>query len=283
MVLFDNHNHSQFSFDGKRASIEDGARAAYASGLGGLAFTDHCDFFVPPMKAAHENLVEEVFDVKAQQEEIVRVQELLDREAGLDGKSGIKILKGIEIGMHCEHHEDIRKKLSDNIFDQVIASVHYLDGIDPFYGGYYEDKDWKQAYGHYLETIFQEMTWLEDFDIMGHYDYVVRYAPYPVTSLRYRDFSDILDEMFRYIIHEGKALEINTKSYQNYNGREVTLDHEILRRYRDMGGEIISMGSDSHSPDRIGAGFNEFAAILKALGFRWTAHYESRRLVQLPL
>ena len=89
--------------------------------------------------------------------------------------------------------------------------------------------------------------------------------------------------MFRYIIHEGKALEINTKSYQNYNGREVTLDHEILRRYRDMGGEIISMGSDSHSPDRIGAGFNDFTAILKALGFRWTAHYESRRLVQLPL
>ena len=283
MVLFDNHNHSQFSFDGKKASIEDGARAASMSGLGGLAFTDHCDFFVPPMKAAYENLVAEVFDVTAQQKEIRRVQELLDTEVGHDGKSGLRILKGIEIGMHCEHHEDIRKKLSDHSFDQVIASVHYLDGTDPFYGGYYEDKDWKEAYGHYLETILQEMTWLEDFDIMGHYDYVVRYAPYPVSCLRYRDFSDVLDEMFRYIIHEGKALEINTKSYQNYNGREVTLDAEILKRYRDMGGEIISLGSDSHSPDRIGAGFNEYAARLKALGFRWTAHYESRRLVQLAL
>ena len=283
MVLFDNHNHSQFSFDGKKASIEDGARAALESGLGGLAFTDHCDFFVPPIKAAYENLVPEVFDVKAQQEEIERVQELLDAEAGLGGKNRIRILKGIEIGMHCDHHEDIRKKLSDSCFDQVIASVHYLDGTDPFYGGYYEDKDWKQAYGLYLETILKEMTWLEDFDIMGHFDYVVRYAPYPVTCLRYRDFSDILDEMFRYIIHEGKALEINTKSYQNYNGRDVTLDTEILRRYRDMGGEIISLGSDSHSPDRIGAAFNEHSVILKALGFRWTAHYESRRLIQLPL
>ena len=283
MVLFDNHNHSQFSFDGKKASIEDGARTALASGLGGLAFTDHCDFFVPPMKAAYENLVPEVFDVKAQQEEIGRVQGLLNADTSTDGKNGIRVLKGIEIGMHCDHHEDIRKKLSDSSFDQVIASVHYLDGTDPFYGGYYEDKDWKEAYGHYLETILQEMTWLEDFDIMGHYDYVVRYAPYPVSCLRYRDFSDVLDEMFRYIIHEGKALEINTKSYQRYNGREVTLDHEILRRYRDMGGEIISLGSDSHSPDRIGTGLKEYAALLKVLGFRWTAHYESRRLVQLAL
>lgn len=278
MVLFDNHNHSQFSFDGKRASIEDGARAAVTAGLGGVAFTDHCDFFVPEMKASYENLTSEVFDVRLQQEEINRVQEILE-----NGKTDLRILKGIEIGMHCDHHEDIRKTLSENSFDQVIASVHYLDGTDPFYGGYYEDKDWKQAYGHYLETIFHEMTWLKDFDIMGHYDYVVRYAPYPVTCLRYRDFSDVMDEIFKYLIHEGKALEINTKSYQDHKGRVVVLDSEVLKRYREMGGEIISLGSDSHSPDRIGEGFREYALLLKSLGFRWSAHYESRRLIQLPL
>jgi histidinol-phosphatase (PHP family) len=173
--------------------------------------------------------------------------------------------------------------LSDNSFDQVIASVHYLDGIDPFYGGYYEDKDWKTAYGHYLETIYKEMTWLGDFDIMGHFDYVVRYAPYPETCLRYRDFSDILDEMLRYLIHEGKALEINTKSYQDYKGRPVSLDTEVLERYRGMGGEIISLGSDSHDPSRVGHNFTYFGELFKSMGFRWTAHYEKRKLVQLPL
>ena len=276
MLLFDNHNHSQFSFDGKRSSIEGCAHEAISKGLSGIAFTDHCDFFVPAMKAQYENLVPEVFDVAPQQAEIDRVQ-------GLVGEGRLKILKGIEVGMHEDHHEDIRAMLSDNSFDQVIASVHYLDGIDPFYGGYYEDKDWKTAYGHYLETIYKEMTWLGDFDIMGHFDYVVRYAPYDRTSLMYRDFNDILDEMFRFLIQEGKALEINTKSYRNYKGRDITLDRNILDRYKELGGEIISLGSDSHRPEQSGTSFKEYVLLLKSLGFRWTAHYESRKLVQLPL
>ena len=275
MVLFDNHNHSQFSFDGQRTSVEASARAALSAGLGGICFSDHCDHYVPPMKASFEDLKPEYFDVAEQQAEIGRVQDLLGE--------GVKILKGIEIGMYEECHEQIRNVLSSNSFDQVLASVHYIQQTDPYYGGYYEGKDWKQAYGGYLETIYKEMAWLGDFDIMGHYDYIVRYAPYPVTSIRYRDFSDIFDEMFRYLIYEGKALEINTKSYEGHRGRIVELDHNVLLRYREMGGEIISLGSDSHEPTRVGAGFTFHAELLKSLGFRWTAHYEQRRLVQLPL
>ena len=281
MILFDNHNHSEFSFDGKRTSVEKSTLAAADAGLGGVAFTDHCDFFVPAMKAEYEQLVPETFDVNAQQAEIDRVQALIDGR--IEGERKFRILKGIEIGMHEDCHGEIRRTLGENSFDQVIASVHYLDGIDPFYGGYYEGKDWKEAYGHYLETIWKEMTWLKDFDIMGHFDYVVRYAPYSSTSLLYRDFSDILDEMFRYLIQEGKALEINTKSYQEYNGRLVTIDTEVLKRYRELGGEIVSFGSDSHDAHRIGHAIMEHALLLKSLGFRWSAHYESRRLVQLPL
>ena len=275
MVLFDNHNHSQFSFDGKRTSVEASARAAAEAGLGGICFTDHCDHYVPPMKASFENVVPEYFNVEEQQAEISRVQSLIGDRT--------RLLKGIEIGMYEECHEQIRKVLDENSFDQIIASVHYIEKTDPYYGGYYDGKDWKQAYGTYLETIYREMKWLEDFDIMGHYDYIVRYASYPVTSIRYRDFSDIFDEMFRYLIQEGKALEINTKSYEGHRGRMVELDNDVLLRYREMGGEIVSLGSDSHEPSRVGAGFTRHAEFLKAMGFRWTAHYESRRLVQLPL
>jgi histidinol-phosphatase (PHP family) len=275
MVLFDNHNHSQFSFDGKRTSVEASARAAAEAGLGGICFTDHCDHYVPPMKASFENVVPEYFNVEEQQAEISRVQSLIGDRT--------RLLKGIEIGMYEECHEQIRKVLNENSFDQIIASVHYIEKTDPYYGGYYDGKDWKQAYGTYLETIYREMKWLEDFDIMGHYDYIVRYASYPVTSIRYRDFSDIFDEMFRYLIQEGKALEINTKSYEGHRGRMVELDNDVLLRYREMGGEIVSLGSDSHEPSRVGAGFTRHAAFLKSLGFRWTAHYESRRLIQLPL
>ena len=227
------------------------------------------------MKASFENVVPEYFNVEEQQAEISRVQSLIGDRT--------RLLKGIEIGMYEECHEQIRKVLDENSFDQIIASVHYIEKTDPYYGGYYDGKDWKQAYGTYLETIYREMKWLEDFDIMGHYDYIVRYASYPVTSIRYRDFSDIFDEMFRYLIQEGKALEINTKSYEGHRGRMVELDNDVLLRYREMGGEIVSLGSDSHEPSRVGAGFTRHAAFLKSLGFRWTAHYESRRLIQLPL
>ena len=273
MALFDNHNHSQFSFDGKRATVEASAKTAAERGLGGICFSDHCDFFVPPMKADFEEIQKEWFDVKEQQEEIARVQTLVP----------VTILRGIEIGMHETCHEQIRKVLSENSFDQVLASVHYMGEVDPYYGGYYDGKDWKEAYGGYLETIFREMTWLEDFDIMGHFDYIVRYAPYPETSIRFRDFGDIFDEMFRYLIQEGKALEINTKSYVGHRGRQVELDLEVLRRYRELGGEIISLGSDSHEASRVGADFPQFASPLKSLGFRWTAHYEKRRLVQVGI
>lgn len=274
MRLYDNHNHSQFSFDGHRTSVEASSKAALEAGLEGICFTDHCDFYVPEMKADHEDRVPEEFDIKAQQAEI-------DRVAG--ELPGLKILKGIEVGMYCSCHEQIRKVLSENSFDQVIASVHYLDGTDPFWGGYYQGKTWKQAYGHYLETIWEEMTWLGDFDVMGHYDYVARYAPYPQASILYKDFSDILDAMLTYLSQEGKALEINTKSYQDYNGRTPVLDKNILLRYKELGGEIISLGSDSHDPSRPACRFTEYASLVKSLGFRYLAHFEKRQLVQIPL
>ena len=269
--LYDNHNHSQFSFDGKRTSVREAALQAKAKGLGGLCFTDHCDFFVPGVKAEKENLLREVFDVAPQQAEI---------RAAREDITGIGIFMGAEIGLYKDCHQQIRKFLSDNKFDQIIASVHYIDGIDPFYGGYYQGKDWKEAYGHYLETLYNEMVWLGDFDIMGHYDYVARYAPYPQTSILYKDFSDILDQMMKYLISEGKALEINTKSYQDYKGRTPVLDRDILTRYRELGGEIISLGSDSHDPFRVGDKFDFYVGYLKSLGYKYGAHFEGRRLVQ---
>ena len=90
--MFDNHNHSQFSFDGKRTSVEDSARAALSRGLSGIAFTDHCDFFIPEAKIKAGNLVSETFDIEAQQTEIDRVQAILDLEAGEKSGCGLKIL-----------------------------------------------------------------------------------------------------------------------------------------------------------------------------------------------
>lgn len=243
-------------------------------GLGGLCFTDHNDIYAPDYTISHNIHATDQLDIEAQQKEIDRVQELLPE---------IKILKGIEIGMHELCCEEARQLIKSNSFDQVICSIHYVGDTDPYFGGYYEGRDWKTAYGGYLETLCTEMKRLEDFDIMGHYDYIVRYWDYEQTDILYKDFSDIFDEMFRYLIENGKALEINTKSYQNFNGRQSSLDIDVLLRYKEMGGEIISFGSDSHDDFHVGLEFAKYVALARSLGFRWCAHYEKRKLVQLPL
>ena len=185
--------------------------------------------------------------------------------------------------MSEESREKAVELMSANSFDQIIASVHYLENSDPYYGGYFKGKDCRQAYGNYLETIYKEAVALKDFDIIGHYDYVARYAPYPQDSITYKEFGDIFDSIFRFLIENGKGLEINTKSCTGSKGRKTPIDLDVLIRYREMGGEIISLGSDSHSAIYVGEGFNEAAEMLRSLGFRWTSHYEKRQLVQLPL
>ncbi len=266
MKLYDNHNHSEFSHDGFRTTLEDSARSAASKGLSGICFTDHCDFNAEE----GEDATREVFDVDAQQKEIDRVRPLVP---------GIKILKGIEVGVNNMRRGQLAEILEKHDYDQVIASVHYLEGQDPFKGEYYIGKTWKEAYSGYLNYLYEEMLWLGDrFDIMGHYDYVVRYAPYQQTSILYRDFPDLLDPMLRLLAENGKALEINTKTYQDFSGRTPILDPDILKRYRELGGEIISLGSDSHVRDAVGFQFERFTEYIRSFGFRYTAHYENRKL-----
>lgn len=292
--FYDNHNHSQFSFDGGRTSVEKTVSVAIIQGLAGICFTDHCDFYVPPIKAEHERRVPEVFDVEARDSEINRVNALVrsgslpgvnaDENPGHPDYKDFRIFKGIEIGVQHSERDKIAAHLAKYSFDEVIASVHYLDQTDPFWGGYYVGKGWKEAYGHYLETLYEEIVWLGDrFDIMGHYDYVTRYAPYPQTSIYYRDFPDLLDTMLRFLAENGKALEVNTKTYQKLKGRTPVLDKNILLRYRELGGEIISLGSDSHDAERVGFRFDSTAEFIRQCGFRYLAHYEGRRLKMLPI
>jgi histidinol-phosphatase (PHP family) len=112
---------------------------------------------------------------------------------------------------------------------------------------------------------------------------VARYAPYSQDSITYKEFGDIFDCIFRFLIENGKGLELNTKSCTGSKGRQTPVDHDVLIRYRELGGEIISLGSDSHSAIYVGEGFKEAAEMLRSLGFRWSSHYEKRQLVQLPL
>ena len=283
-MFFDTHNHSQFSFDGGKASLENSVKAAVEKGLGGICFTDHCDFYVPEMKKEYGPMLPEVFDVGAQQAEADRVAGMVAEGAfGKAAAKKFKVLKGVEIGLEENSRELNRNLLAAQRFDQVTVSVHYLEDTDPYYGPYYRGKNWKEAYGRYLETLLREMKKLEDFDIMGHFDYIVRYAPYPKESILYRDFPGLLDEILKYLAENGKGLEINTKTYRPYGLRTPQLDRDILIRYLELGGEVICLGSDSHAPDQVGTKFDYFAQYVKMSGFRRLGHFEGRRLKMVTI
>ena len=189
------------------------------------------------------------------------------------------MLKGIEIGLTPENLEHSREYLSGHSFDQIIASIHFVDGQDPYYGNYYEGKDFRQAYSRVLNLIYEMASDFGDFDIIGHFDFVARYAPYDVKDILYKDFPDEMDNLLRFMAEEGKALEINTKTYDYHGDHLQVLDTDILRRFREVGGEFVTLGSDSHSSDRLCCKFEYFAEICRECGFGRLTYFENRKPV----
>ena len=240
---FDNHTHSYFSAD-SRMSIDDAVKVAYERGLSGICLTDHLDFDAPP------GVTEFTFEVPAQQEAIDAEVEYF----GLNGRGGrygdFQLLKGVEIGLQDKSMPRIRKVLEDYRYDCVIGSLHLIDGHDPV---------------------------MPDFDILGHYDYITRYPDYKETTIYYSEFGDALDSILTFLAERGKTMEINTKTYQLYRGRRPELDLAVLRRFRELGGEALSFGSDAHEITRLGDRFDWCREMALAAGFKYEVYFRGRK------
>ncbi len=266
MKFYDNHIHSNYSPDSKSAIAEYALRATEL-GLGGIAITDHLDIDAPLREDEKENPF--IFDPIERNKEIDRIAATCN--AG--------IFKGIEVGLQPRSIEKIKEFTSRYEFDSVIASLHFIDGEDPYFGEYYIGKEAKYAYGHAYEVMYKTAVDYYDFDILGHYDYIARYAPYSNRDITYREYSDLLDPLLRFLAQEGKTFEINTKTYREQNGYTPKLDLDILKRFRELGGEAISLGSDAHEPHRVAENFEKFSSIVKECGFKWLVHFEKRKPV----
>lgn len=264
----DTHNHSQFSPDSS-ATVLTLAEHARSLGAAGITITDHIDLDAPREKDKF------LFSIAEQQAEIERVAKIMGGD--------FKVLKGIELGLQPESVEHTRQFVQGYSFDQVVASVHFVDGLDPYLGTYYEDKDYHEAFGRMLEVIYQTARDFEDFDVIGHFDYVARYAPYEVKDIWYEDFPDHLDTLLKFLAREGKALEINTKTYAWHGVHLQVLDLNILRRFRELGGEFVTLGSDSHDDKRVCENFEKYASILEDCGFEYLTYFENRKPVLYPI
>lgn len=262
-IICDQHMHSTFSGDAK-SPMEDMIISAIDKGLKQICFTEHQDLCFPYLPGE-----EGMFDLNTD----AYLYELLVLRAKYEDK--IKVCFGVELGMQLEAVRENAIYAKSHEFDMIIASLHVVDGIDPYYPQYYEGKTEEEAYGLYFTRIYENLLRFENFDVLGHLDYIVRYGANMDKNYKYDIYSQTIDKILEFIIEHGKALEINTAGLRK-GTKDVHPTIDILKKYKEMGGELITIGSDAHNKDDVAADFDRAEAALMECGFKYYSMYENR-------
>ncbi|MCR5791728.1 MAG: histidinol-phosphatase HisJ family protein [Lachnospiraceae bacterium] len=261
MILSDYHVHTAFSSDSE-ASMEEMIQKAISLGFDRCCFTDHMDLDFP----AYEGW-DFVFDC----------DEYFDTLKQMEVKYGnkIKIIRGIEMGIKRGIEQRASELVNRYPFDFVIASSHLIDNVDPYLPEFWENKTEEEAVMEYFESILQNVANYKDFDVYGHLDYIIRYSPYKGVSYQSMDIREISDKVLTAIIEAGKGIEINTASLR----KGFLHPHprpDILKRYFELGGEIITIGSDAHSVADYAADLKYADDLLDRLGISYYTVFENR-------
>lgn len=263
----DFHLHSSFSGDSDTPP-ESIVRAALRQDLFALCFTDHLDADYPYTDVSFE------LDADAYLSEIQRLQTACaDR---------IDIRTGVELGLQPHLGDEYRSFTARYPFDFIIGSTHLVDRMDPYYPEFWEKYNPNQGIRRFLEATLENIQAFDDFDVYGHLDYIIRYVPAGEKRFPYSAFADPLDEILKLLIEKGKGIEVNTGGYK----AGLTTPNpcpEILKRYRDLGGEILTMGSDAHTPEYVGFSFDLAQELLRECGFRYFTVFRERKAEFIPL
>lgn len=259
--MHDNHIHSNFSGDSDMEA-NSACYKAIEMGLSGLVFTDHVDYDYPDF--------DENFLINLDQ----YFKYFKDLQNNWKEKLDIRI--GIEMGYQPQVLDEINETITKYPFDFIINSVHIIDHLDPYNGQYYRGKTQRQAYERYLQEILNSINSYDNYDIIGHIGYAARYGNFDDKPLRYNAYADLLDEILKATIQKGKGIELNTSGLRT-DLHSTIPGMDIFNRYFELGGEIVTIGSDAHYTEHIGHSFNEAAQYLKEIGFKYVAHFEERK------
>lgn len=257
MIAADFHTHSSFSTDSTEPLIEM-ARSAAEKGLRTICLTEHLDYDYPGGEFQ--------LDTGAYRAELMRVR------AELSGK--VEVLFGVELGLMDYLAPRLNEFAAAWDFDFIIGSSHLVGGKDPYYPEYFETLGSRNGILRYFESILANVRAFDDFDVYGHLDYVVRYSP--EKSYEPLDYREIIDEILRALISRGKGIEVNTAGIASGMGYPHP-NAFILRRYKELGGEIVTAGSDAHAGTRVAADFDKAQAALEAAGFDGYAVFRHRK------
>lgn len=265
-ITADFHLHTCHSGDSS-APMEAMILQGMARGLDTMCFTEHNDFEYPDTP---QGIPGSIFLLNTDS----YLYDFLSCKEKYAGQ--IKLLFGVEMGLQAQLMSQDASFAKSRGFDFIIGSSHLCNGKDPSYLPFYEGRTQKEAYGEYFLSILENIKKHSDFDVYGHLDYVVRYGPDRDKNYSYEEYSDIFDEILKLLIEKGKGIEINTGGLPK-GLRDLHPCRGILKRYRQLGGEIVTIGSDAHDTHRIAADFDKAADALLDCGFRYYTVFEKRK------
>lgn len=257
--MFDFHLHTKVSFDGI-GRAEDMVAAAARAGLKAICFTDHLDY--DPLGRD----LDLAFDT----------QEYNDAYDHLYHPD-VKIFRGMEFGLLPDNLDVFEKDLQRRPFDFVIGSAHFIEDLDIYYKEFWEGKTPHQAFLSTLEQTLACVKAHDAYDVLGHLTYAAKQPHNPGHKpVLYEDFRELIDEILRTLVEKGKGLEINTSGVDKC-GRFLP-DETVLRRFKELGGEIVTVGSDAHDVSRVGQ-YCQDACQLAADIFGYVCTYHGRKPV----
>lgn len=263
MITADCHLHSSFSGDSD-TPMEEMVLQGIAQGLDTMCFTEHNDFEYPDA----EDLDGKIFLLNTDS----YLYELANLKEKYAGK--IRLLFGVELGLQPEVVRQNAVYAKSFEFDFIIGSSHLCHGKDVYYPDFFQGRSTREALREYFESILENIQKFSNFSVYGHLDYAVRYAPGKDEYL-YSVYHDIFDEILKTLLDKGIGLELNTGGIKA-GMHDFHPCVGVLKRYRELGGEIITVGSDSHDTARIGDSFERAADVLRECGFRYYCVFEKR-------
>ena len=262
-MLADCHNHTCFSGDSE-APVRGQIERAIALGMEEMCITDHHDYDVD------SGTIDFCLDIPRYLDEMQRMKE--------EYQGRIQLHIGIELGLQPHLKTYFQELLAQYSFDYVIGSTHFVHGLDPYYPEFFDSRTEEDGYREYFEVMLENCKALDEFDSAGHLDYVVRYGPNRNKFYSYKRYQEWIDEILVTLIQKGKGLECNTAGFAKNLGQPHP-HPEILRRYRELGGEILTIGSDAHDAAHLGYAFEHTQELLKACGFRYYTVFVDRKPV----
>lgn len=255
--MFDYHMHSSFSAD-CTIPMEDMIESAIQKGLTEICFTEHIDYDYPYDEIAFD------FDKKDYANKIQEMQ------AKYEGRIHIK--KGVELGVQPHVLGRYDELMTKETFDFIICSMHTVEKKGLHFGEFFENKTLEESYGIYYGELLYCVQNYKKFNILGHADLVKRYTKQHCDN----PFHDELRDIFNIIIPEGKGIELNTSGVR-YGISSGMPSDDILKLYKQCGGEIITLGSDAHKPEDIAFQFRESLQLLQSIGFKYISTFDAQK------